>query len=80
MSNFTGKPNPMKMKLFRSGGPIYQYVPGSSPRRPDLEKMVNEFLAENPDRAIFHIKQSTTAIGDNEDFQSETTISIWYQD
>ena len=79
MNNFTGQPRPLKVKIFKSGGPVYHYT-NANARQPGLEARVNDFLAEDPERAIFHIKQSSAAVGEGENFESETTISIWYQD
>lgn len=43
-----------------------------------IEERIQEFLDENSDITIHHIKQSSSSSGDSEDFNAVTTISIWY--
>lgn len=40
---------------------------------------INEWLNDNQDISIKEIKQSSSSAGDQEDFSSITTISIWYE-
>lgn len=44
-----------------------------------LDKQINEWLKDNNDISIKRIKQSSASYGDQEDFSSRTTISIWYE-
>ncbi len=44
-----------------------------------LDEKVTDFLADNPDILIRHIKQSSASSGDRDSFSSVTTISIWYE-
>lgn len=44
-----------------------------------LDEKVTDFLADNPDILIRHIKQSSASSGDRDRFSSVTTISIWYE-